>query len=651
VGGCVKGGLLECAHVPLNRRHARTLGSSLLCLVLGSTALSAQSLTSSAGQGWQPFTLAKPPEPPAIVAGRTDATDPRWRPRLPPRNDVLKSAVGLGYVWQQDWGLELGASGRIAGIQTDLSSFLTIGPAGIEAPAARLSLSDPLAGWGVEAGDLITELRGLARGVRFSWSGGEKHRPTVSIYVPNSRLRDKGTVIAYRDEIRLASRVVAGGELGSDGSYALRTAYVQSRFDVQASHRRVRREDPGEDSALMGSYRVGRGVMIQAGLRWFETATDRGRSRLLAVRIPVSRLFDVTLEDNRTAGRSSNDVSNAVVFQLLRGPVRLTQRYQWGDTEYLQVGGPFGIERRQLQTSGSFSPTRWATLGLQTATQWLEDGRARQWQELHSAFTLSRRAHLQLYTSFPDIVDRSRLRGRFVQELPKQCSLLVDFGRVSAFQSATVLDSKEPRLSVMFRKSWRTPTPARGGQVSGFVLDELGNPVVGAGVRLGPYLAITDERGRYEFSKVPRGEFQLALAGDLLPALYVSDGASRQIVMESSTREVLNLTAIPLNSIRGRVYQDVNQNGRFDRGEGRPRMALHLGDRVTATDADGAYGFYNLQPGQYVVRLDTDRPGELYTATSAPEVTVDLHSGRPALDIDFRIALKEKPVILQKASR
>lgn len=620
-------------------------------MVLGSTALSAQSLTSSAGQGWEPFTLAKPPEPPAIVDGAPNGTDPRWRPRLPPQNDVLRTTVGLGYVWQQDWGLDLGASGRIGGIQTDLSSFLTIGPAGIEAPTARLSLFDAQAGWGVDAGDLVTELRGLARGVRFSWSGGETRRPTISLYVPNSRLRDRGTVIAYRDELRLFSRLVTGGELASDGSYFLRSAYVQSRFDVQASHRRVRREDPGEDSALMGSYRVGRGVMVQAGLRWFETPTDRGRSQLLAVRIPVSKAFDVTLENNRTAGRSSTDVSNAVVFQLLRGPVRLSQRYQWGDTEYLQVGGPFGIERRQLQTTGSFSPTRWATLGLQTATQWLEDGRARQWQELQSAFTLSRRARLQLYTSFPDVLDRARFRGRFVQELPKQYSLLVDFGRVSAFQSTTVLDSKEPRLSVMFRKSWRTPTPARGGQVSGFVLDELVNPVVGAGVRLGPYLAITDERGRYEFSKVPRGEYQLSLAGDLLPALYVSDGTSRQIVMEGSAREVLNLTAIPLNSIRGRVYQDVNQNGRFDRGEGRPRMALHLGDRVTATDADGAYGFYNLQPGQYVVRLDTDRPGEAYMAMSDPEVTVELKSGRPALGIDFRIALKDKPVILQKASR
>jgi hypothetical protein len=75
-----------------------------------------------------------------------------------------------------------------------------------------------------------------------------------------------------------------------------------------------------------------------------------------------------------------------------------------------------------------------------------------------------------------------------VQELPKQFSLLVDYGRVSAFQSTTLLDDRrEPRLSLMIRKRWRTPTPARGGDLGGQVVGEAGHPVAGAGVRLDQY--------------------------------------------------------------------------------------------------------------------------------------------------------------------
>jgi hypothetical protein len=63
----------------------------------------------------------------------------------------------------------------------------------------------------------------------------------------------------------------------------------------------------------------------------------------------------------------------------------------------------------------------------------------------------------------------------------------------------------------------------------------------------------------------------------------------------------MDLAVIPLDSIRGRVYHDVNQNGQCDPGEGRPGMAVRLSDQVTATDAQGMYGFYNLQPNAYVV--------------------------------------------------
>lgn len=608
--------------------------------------------TSSAARGWRPFTIAKPPsDAPDEAELDPRRNDPRWQPRRPPTSDFFKSTIGLGHVLQNDWGLELSGSGRVGGFETNLSSFLTIGPAGIEAPAARLSLLAPGGRWGAEAGDLVTQTRGLARGFRVSGKAGKAHRPMFSVYLPSARLRDTATLVGIGDQVRLFSRIVAGGEATSDGSYFLRAAYLQTRFDLQGSYRQVRRDDAGKDAALMASYVLGHGVMVRAGVRTFETSSDRGKSRLAALRIPLGKVLDVTLETTRTAGSRSHDVSNAIVLQVLQGPVRLSQRYQWGDSEYLHVGGPFGIEQRQLQTSASFSPTRWATFSPQTVTQWLPDGRARVWQELQSALTLSRTTRLQASTTFPDVLDPARFRARLAQDLPRQFTLLVEYGRVSPFQPVMRTDAGDARLSMMVRKSWRTATPARGGEISGRVVDERGNPVAGAGLRLGPYLVFTDDSGHYAFSRVPPGEFDLALATELLPAGYASEGVTHRVFVNGTGRQEVNFTATPLNAIRGRVYQDVNKNGRFDAGEGRAGIALRTGEHVTATDADGAYGFFNLEPGRYTVQLDTDRLGDGYAAASEPAITVQLDAGRPAVGVDFTLTSKQRPVVLQKVTR
>jgi hypothetical protein len=52
---------------------------------------------------------------------------------------ILRTRVGIGYVMQHDWGLELGASGRVGGLQTDLNSFFTVGDANVEMPSGSLT--------------------------------------------------------------------------------------------------------------------------------------------------------------------------------------------------------------------------------------------------------------------------------------------------------------------------------------------------------------------------------------------------------------------------------------------------------------------------------------------------------------------------------
>ena len=171
------------------------------------------------------------------------------------------------------------------------------------------------------------------------------------------------------------------------------------------------------------------------------------------------------------------------------------------------------------------------------------------------------------------------------------------------------------------------------------------------GVRLGSYLAFTDRDGGYDVSNVPSGELRLRVADDLLPASYASDGASHSIRVEAGSREIVTLQVIPLNSIHGHVCHDGNGNGRCDPGEGLADMAVRLGEAVTATDSNGTYGFYNMQPGPYAVRLETERPGETYQPVSDREIGVELRPGAPLVGVDFRVVPRDKPVILQGTVR
>ena len=632
----------------------RTCTATLVWIMAGTSLCVAQSEPTAGpnSRGWRSFTIAKPPqEKVSATAGSDLQARIQDRIQLPPQKDSLRATLGVGHVLRRDWGFEVGTAGRIFGLQTDLTSFLTLGPSGIEVPSGRLSVLQPDAGWHAEAGDVISELRGLARGARFGWRMGAWHRPSLSVYLPSSQLHDTATIVGFRDEIRLFSRIVAGGEFTSDGSHFLRAGYVSRRFDVLASYRHVKGDDPAKDAGVMASYILPGDIMIAAGLRTFTTDIDDGASRVFSIRLPIANLLAVTLEDTRNLGRESDDSSNAVGVQLLRGRLQLTQRYQWGEAEYRRAGDAFGIEQRQLQTSASFSPARWVSFSPQTVTQWLPDGRAQQWQELQSEIRLSRAARLQLHTSLPRVADPTRFRSRYTHDLPRDLTLVMDYGRVSPFQGGHIADAAgAPRFSVMLRKRWQVATPAYGGTVSGRVVDQRGVAVAGAGVRLGSYLTVTDASGRYLFPRVPSGDYDLRVASDLLPSRYSSDGTSERVLVRGAGRSAFDLTVIPLDAVHGRVYLDSNGNGRYDAGEGRRGIAVHLSDRVTATGADGGYAFHNLAPGKYRIRVDQQRlPDTLAVLEGDREIA--LQPDRASTGIDFLLVEKDKPILLRRLGK
>jgi protocatechuate 3,4-dioxygenase beta subunit len=362
---------------------------------------------------------------------------------------------------------------------------------------------------------------------------------------------------------------------------------------------------------------------------------------MLSVRVPISRAFDMTVERAFSAVTGSTQTTSAIMASAYTGGLRFFHRYQTGAYQLTYGGFSDTIQRQQIRSMSSYTAGSRLNLTLQLATQLADTGKAEHWEELQTTLKLTPTTTLRTVTAVPDIRNRERFQAYVGQRLPFRFVLQADYGRISAYQSI-IRELDRSRLKLMLFKTVDFATPARGVTVAGKVIDHAGRPVAGARVKLGGYSADTDPEGVYRIQHVPRGEYDLTLESSLLPADYAWDGRRERLTVNSSGRIEADLKVAPLNSIHGRVYVDRNSNGRFDSGEAVANAVLRLGEHLTATDATGGYSFYNLWPGAYTVVLQRV-PAE-FTA-GAHELTVTLLDGGPVTGADFRVLVKERPII------
>jgi hypothetical protein len=605
--------------------------------------------------GWQPVQIAKTAAELAEMR-RLDGDSPTAeehpvavREVQPPAHELMTFDVGLGVAQGLSGASDIVAYGSIAGIHVGMNSFWTYGRDGAMYRSGRLTLENSERSWLLEAGDLLSDVRGLARGVRAGWLVGSRWRPSVGMYVRSAALSPvDGSVVAYRDELQLPGDFVMRTEALSDRSGLVGLRWIGGRTSVDTFYRRSSTRATDERGAT-ASYNVWNGVTVQAGAR-FSDGLKTERWYFAGLSVPVANWATVMLERTRRMPESAD--TSAVGLQLPIGRVRVMQRYQWTDVAWAPEPVLTTPGYRQMQSLASYSPVPRIQFSYQLATQWSASTVARQWTELQTVFTLSRSTAFHVVTGFPDIGDPQRFRFGLRQELGRKFRLAVDYGRLPAFQSSMDItpQPEEPRFVVMVRRTFTQRTPAAGTDVRGRVVDDRGEPIAGAPVTLGPYVTTSGVDGSYRFAHVPAGDLDLQLDKAHLPAQYASDAAPQSVHVADREPVQFDLRAIPLHAIHGHVYVDRNGNGEFDDGEGIPNVVIRLDDNGTATmsGSDGAYGFYNLVPARYRVWIDESRLSRDVATVSATSLEIELEGdGRSRTGADFRVAPKRKPIMMQ----
>ena len=480
---------------------------------------SVPSLAARVPSGWEQFQIKKTEaelkEMRRLDGTHGDTERPLVRESQPPAHESLSLDVGLGLAQGLSGAGDVVASGSADGVRINFNAFLTYGADGVLIRNQRLTLHDPAGTWSLEAGDVLSDVRGAARGIRLGRALRPWWRPSVALYVHSAALSATDeTAIAYRDDLQLPFNVSIRGEAMSDRSSLLGVRWLQGRLSVDTFSRYTASRDVHDHGASL-SYNLWRGITAQAGAR-LSTGTANDRWYFGGVTVPVAWGAALTLERTR-AGLQAADTS-AFGLQLPIGKLRIIQRYQWTDIGFVREPAVNAAGGRQLQSMASYSPMRRVQLSYQLATQWTASAVARQWTELQTVFTISRATSLHAVTGFPDIANPERFRFGLQQNLANGFRLAIDYGRLPAFQATDPDAQDHARLLVMIRRTFAAKTPARGTEVSGRVVDPRGEPVSGAPVTLGPYVTTAAADGWSRFSHVPTGSFDLGLDALRLPA-------------------------------------------------------------------------------------------------------------------------------------
>ena len=151
----------------------------------------------------------------------------------------------------------------------------------------------------------------------------------------------------------------------------------------------------------------------------------------------------------------------------------------------------------------------------------------------------------------------------------------------------------------------------------------------------------TDANGLFSFEAVQSGEHKIYV--DLLSVradLTLLDGGSHDIILQPGNHTQLDFRLVRTGRISGRVWLDLNENGKFDDGE-TPLADIRIvtsSGRDTLTDADGYFVIGDLAPGEHVILIDEKTLPEKTKVGLAPRA-MQVYPGSETGDVDLAVIM------------
>ncbi len=159
-------------------------------------------------------------------------------------------------------------------------------------------------------------------------------------------------------------------------------------------------------------------------------------------------------------------------------------------------------------------------------------------------------------------------------------------------------------------------------------------------------LARTDERGYFRFPPLAPGSYKIEISR--MPVGF-SPTATLPIAVTLGVNQIvtLEIPVRPVATVRGRVFDDKNRNGRPDPDE--PglrgvRLLAHGPKTTEMRSADDGQYMLQLDPGAYTISIDITTLPKRYAPTTASEVSVTLQTGQ-MFTVDFGAAEVPRPIL------
>ncbi len=203
--------------------------------------------------------------------------------------------------------------------------------------------------------------------------------------------------------------------------------------------------------------------------------------------------------------------------------------------------------------------------------------------------------------------------------------------------AAAYLNSEQSEVNDFSRLSGRVYQDIDG---NGKYDPGVDKPQTGVKVRVdGNRYVETDVNGLFAFEAIQSGEHKVYV--DLLSVradLTLLDTGAHELVLDAGKGTQLDFRLARTGRITGRVWLDLNGNGKFDEGE-TPLADIRVvtsSGRDTLTDTDGRFVIGDLAPGEHVILLD-EKTLPAKTQSGFRPAALQVYPGRETGDADLPV--------------